>query len=191
VNENDLESFKNQKLLIGVTGSIAVFSLPSYFVSFKQLFKEVAIVMTPSAEQFISATSFKNICQYAYTDSSLNPTNHIELARWPDRFIILPATANTLFKSAYGQADNLLSLCILSYEKTIHFFPNMNLAMWNQKCVQRNIQQLILDEHFVCPLNEQLAFEQASGTMKKNCVIPSVEQILFYLLTHPTKARLT
>ncbi|PJD94811.1 MAG: Mersacidin decarboxylase [Parachlamydia sp.] len=178
MTELDLSKFKQSKLLIGVTGSLAVLALPSYLVTFKQYFKEIRVVMTAAASQFITPFSLRQLCQvYAPEDS----VSHVELARWTDIFIVLPATANTLSKAAQGAADNLLILTILSYEKPVLFFPNMNLAIWNQKSVQRNMQQLSCDGHFVCPLNEQLAYEQASGEIKKNCVIPSIEQTLSHI----------
>jgi len=178
MTEIDLSKFKQSNLLIGVTGSLAVLGLPSYLVSFKQYFKEIRVVMTAAASQFITPFSLGQICQVYAPEA---PASHVELARWSDIFIVLPATANTLSKAAQGAADNLLMLTILSYEKSILFFPNMNSAIWNQKSVQRNLQLLSSDGHFVCPLNEQLAYEQASGEIKKNCVIPSIEQTLSYI----------
>lgn len=179
----DLQYLKQFKLLIGVTGSLAVLSLPSYLVAFKQFFKEIKVIITSSASQFISPFSFRQLCQvYPLNENPFKvAASHVELARWADIFIVLPATANTLGKAAQGLADNLLTLTIISYEKPILFFPNMNLSIWNQKSVQRNLKQLSLDGHFVCPLHEQIAYEQASGEMKKNCVIPSIDQTLHYI----------
>jgi len=183
MTELNLQAFRQSTLLIGITGSLSVLGLPSYLVTFKQLFKEIKVIMTASACQFIAPFSLRQLCQvYSPEDNSNKEiVSHVELARWAEIFIVLPATANTLGKASQGIADNLLMLTILSYEKPILFFPNMNSAIWNQKSVQRNIQQLSLDGHFVCPLNEQLAYEQASGEMKKNCVIASIELTLSYI----------
>lgn len=183
MKEINLQTIKQTKLLVGITGSLSVLAMPPYLVTFKQYFKEVKVIMTAAAGQFISPFSFGQLCQVHSTEDHFfkDSVSHVELARWAEIFIVLPATANTLSKAAQGVADNLLLLTILSYEKPILFFPNMNLAIWNQKSVQRNIHQLSLDGHFVCPLNEQVAYEQASGEMKKNCVIPSIEQTLNYI----------
>lgn len=175
--ETELQSLKQFKLLVGITGSLAVLSLPSYLVAFKQQFKEVEVIMTAAAQQFIPPFTLGQLSE-VHTSESIS---HVELARWADIFIVLPATANTLGKAAQGLADNLLTLTIISYDKPILFFPNMNLSIWNQKSVQRNLKQLSLDGHFVCPLHEQMAYEQASGEMRKNCVIPSIAQTLDYI----------
>lgn len=76
---------------------------------------------------------------------------HIQLSRWADLFIIVPATANIVGKAANGIADDLLSTTILASPKPVIFVPVMNPAMWKNNAFQRNIQLLEHDGHETDP----------------------------------------
>jgi phosphopantothenoylcysteine decarboxylase/phosphopantothenate--cysteine ligase len=69
---------------------------------------------------------------------------HISLAQWPDLIIISPATANTIGKMAMGLADNLLTTMVLASlpEVKVLVAPAMNMHMWDNQLVQKNIQIL-------------------------------------------------
>jgi phosphopantothenoylcysteine synthetase/decarboxylase len=65
--------------------------------------------------------------------------------------VVLPATANILGKAAHGIADDLLSTAIVSYAGPIVFAPAMNPTMWASPSVQRNVNTLTADGHYVVP----------------------------------------
>src|SRR3546814_16909471 len=54
---------------------------------------------------------------------------HIELARWADRIVVAPATADTLAKLAHGFADNLVTTLCLATTAPICVAPAMNHRM--------------------------------------------------------------
>jgi phosphopantothenoylcysteine synthetase/decarboxylase len=169
------------KLLIGMTGSMGMLSAPIHLMEMRQHFPQIKIIMTHSATQFIPKESLAMFTDGIYTtEFPISKENwmHIELARWADIFIVLPASANILSQAAQGSADSLLSATILAYEKKIIFFPNMNSAMWRSKALQRNVTLLKEDQHEVISPLERLAFEYASRSFEVNHVMPTIESII-------------
>ncbi len=103
--------------------------------------------MTTSAIQFISPLTFQalsgNPVQTQLLDTEQeNAMGHINLARWADKIIIAPATANIIAKLAHGIADDLVSTLCLAAECPIYFAPAMNQAMWHKTITQTNIKSL-------------------------------------------------
>jgi phosphopantothenoylcysteine decarboxylase/phosphopantothenate--cysteine ligase len=78
---------------------------------------------------------------------SVDRAPHIQLTRWSDLFVVVPATADIMGKAASGVADDLLSIAILSYTGRIVFAPAMNPAMWENRAVRRNVRILEEDGH--------------------------------------------
>jgi phosphopantothenoylcysteine decarboxylase/phosphopantothenate--cysteine ligase len=67
---------------------------------------------------------------------------HIELARWAERVLVAPATANTLAKLAHGLADDLVSTLCLATSAPIAVAPAMNHHMWLHPATQANLATL-------------------------------------------------
>ncbi|MEO9619452.1 MAG: bifunctional phosphopantothenoylcysteine decarboxylase/phosphopantothenate--cysteine ligase CoaBC, partial [Lentilitoribacter sp.] len=67
---------------------------------------------------------------------------HIELAKWADKLLIAPATANFIAKLTHGLADDLLSTLCLATDAPIYIAPAMNQQMWHAKATQANLTTL-------------------------------------------------
>jgi phosphopantothenoylcysteine synthetase/decarboxylase len=76
---------------------------------------------------------------------------HLDLTRWADLMLVMPATANVLGKAAAGIADDVLTTCILAATSPVVFVPSMNDAMWVKPAVQRNVATLRADGYGVIP----------------------------------------
>ncbi len=177
---------KKQNLLIGISGSMSVLSLPPYLSALRAEFSSIKIIMTRSATEFIPSSSFSMFSDGIYTNEfpvSEKNLTHVELARWADIFFILPATAHLLFQVANGAADNLLSATIMAYKGEVILFPNMNKAMWDKAAVQRNVRQIEADGGRVVSPIEQMGFEYASREIRPNLLIPSVDSVLSLIKT--------
>lgn len=173
------------RLLVGMTGSLGILAMPSYLLEMRQHFSELKIIMTHSATQFIPKETFRMFSDGIYTNEfPLSKENmmHMELARWGDLFVVLPASANILAQTAQGLADTLLSATVLAYEKKVIYFPNMNSSMWNSKAVQRNVNLIREYQHVVINPMEQRSYVYASGEIEMNHVMPSVETVLSFLM---------
>lgn len=179
----NLDVLKTKKLLVGVSGSISVMGLPSYLSMFSYYFKSVKVIMTQSAVRLIPRDTVNLLCEGAYTDETelSKEASHVELARWADVFIVLPATANILGQAVHGLGNNLLTTAILAYPEPILYFPNMNERMWKKKSVQRNVKLLEQDGDQVVKPVQTMSYEVASGKMRPNYTIPANDVVMKYL----------
>ena len=132
-------------ILIGVSGSIAAYKTLSLVRLLIKAGKQVRVVMTPSATEFVAPLSFSTLSKndvYIDVVSEESWNNHVELGLWADAYIVAPATANTLSKLASGQSDNMLVATYLSARCPVFIAPAMDLDMWKHPTTQKNIERL-------------------------------------------------
>ncbi|WP_238882540.1 bifunctional phosphopantothenoylcysteine decarboxylase/phosphopantothenate--cysteine ligase CoaBC [Clostridium sp. YIM B02551] len=135
------------KVLIGVTGGIAVYKALDLISKLRKHDIEVKVIMTESAEKFVTPLSFQSLSQnMVTTDMFQEPKaweiQHISLAKWPDLVLIVPATANIIGKVANGISDDMLSTTIMATKSPVYFAPAMNTNMYENPIVQGNISKL-------------------------------------------------
>lgn len=138
---------KGKKIVLGVTGGIAVYKAVDLVSRLRKQGCEVRVVMTEHAQQFVTPLTFKEISgnQVAVSMWSSNQefnVEHIALANWADAFVVAPATANIIAKMAYGLADDLLSTTLLAAQAPIVVCPSMNTGMYENAATQENIAKL-------------------------------------------------
>ena len=143
-----MNSLANKNILLGVTGGIAAYKSAEIVRSLKKAGSSVRVVMTKSAEEFITPLTLQALSGNKVSSQLLDPESelgmgHIELAKWADAILIAPATANTLAKLASGRGDDLLSSISLAFEGPISLAPAMNQAMWKDSRTEENIKKLI------------------------------------------------
>lgn len=139
---------KGKKIVLGVTGGIAVYKAVDLVSRLRKQGAEVRVVMTDHAQQFVTPLTFKEISGNAVATSMWNSNQefnveHIALANWADVFVIAPATANILAKMTHGLADDLLSSTILAAQCPVIVCPAMNTGMYENPVTQENIATLI------------------------------------------------
>ncbi len=146
-----------KKITVGVTGGIAVFKAVQLVSDLKKNGAGVQVIMTRSAQEFVRPLTFQVISgNRVYTDlfesAPDGKVRHIELAGGTDLLVVVPATANIIGKAACGIADDLLSTVILAATCPVFFCPAMNVNMYHNRVVQRNMETLRgLGCHFVEP----------------------------------------
>ena len=138
---------KGKKIVLGVTGGIAVYKAVDLVSRLRKQGCEVRVVMTEHAQQFVTPLTFKEISgnQVAVSMWSSNQefnVEHIALANWADAFVVAPATANIIAKMGYGLADDLLSTTLLAAQAPIVVCPAMNTGMYENVATQENIAKL-------------------------------------------------
>ena len=106
--------FEDKKILLGVTGGVAIYKVLEFVSSLKKQGIQFKIIMTESAKQMIRPVLFETIGNCEVYDEMFEKkkefsVEHIGLSRWADAFLIAPATANTIAKINTGFADNLLT----------------------------------------------------------------------------------
>ena len=137
----------NPRILLGISGGIAAYKAAELVRLLRKQGSEVRVVMTSSAQQFISALTFQALSgQSVHTElldaAAENAMSHISLARWADILLIAPATAHCIAKCSHGFADDLLSTIYLASDCPVYIVPAMNQAMWHKLVTQENINTL-------------------------------------------------
>ena len=145
-----------KRITVGITGGIAVFKTAQLISNLKAAGAELHVVMTGSAQEFVKPLTFQvltgNPVRTDLFEGAYGAVQHIELAQWSDLVAVVPATANILGKVAGGIADDLLSTVIMAATCPVLFCPAMNVNMYNNQVVQRNIKDLRgLGYHFAEP----------------------------------------
>ena len=137
---------KDKKILIIITGGIAGYKMNSVVREFVKKGAEVRVILTPSAERFVTKLTFatlsKNEVLSDFYKENGTWNNHIELAIWADVILVAPCTANTLAKMAMGICDNLAMAIYLSARCPIFVAPAMDLDMYAHKITQQNLETL-------------------------------------------------
>jgi phosphopantothenoylcysteine decarboxylase / phosphopantothenate---cysteine ligase len=136
-----------KRILLGVSGGIAAYKSPDLVRRLIERGAEVQVVMTSSAQKFVSAMSFQAVsgrpARSDLWDSAAEAAmGHIELARWAEMVLVAPASADFLARLAVGRADDLLATLCLATEAPIVVAPAMNRIMWANAATQANIETL-------------------------------------------------
>ena len=134
-----------KQILLGVSGGIAAYKSADLVRQLRAAGASVRVVMTPAVQEFVGKRTFQALtgepvwCEWQDDRSAME---HIDLARWADRILVAPATADTLAKLAQGRADDLLSAICLASERSPIVAPAMNQAMWRNAATRDNIETL-------------------------------------------------
>ena len=142
-----MKSLINKNIILGVTGGIAAYKSAEIVRHLKKSGSSVRVVMTSSAEEFITPLTLQALSGNRVSTDLLDAESeaamgHIELAKWADAILIAPATANTLARLSSGRGDDLLSTVSLAFDGPISIAPAMNQAMWKDNRTQENLENL-------------------------------------------------
>ena len=138
---------KGKKIVLGVTGGIAIYKVVGLVSKLRKQGAEVRVMMTEHAVQFVTPLLFQEISGHKVASTMWSGNDefnveHIALAEWADLFLVAPATANILAKMAVGLADELVSTVLLAAKKPIIVCPAMNTGMLENAATQANLQTL-------------------------------------------------
>jgi len=132
-------------ILVGVCGGIAAYKCAELVRLLRNAGARVRVVLTDSAGEFVGARTFQALSGervwQGWSDDR-SGMEHIELARWADRILVAPATADTLARLAQGRADDLLAAVCLASEAPLLVAPAMNQAMWRHPATRDNVAAL-------------------------------------------------
>ncbi len=137
---------KNKKILLGVTGSIAIYKSLELVRLFVKAGADVRVVMSESAKKFITPLTFETLSTNRVLDDTneswADEHNHIKTTEWADVFVIAPATANTIAKLANAIADTMLLQCALAFSPIKILAPSANTNMLENPITQANLKML-------------------------------------------------
>jgi phosphopantothenoylcysteine decarboxylase/phosphopantothenate--cysteine ligase len=130
-------------IVLGITGGIAAYKTPDLVRRLRERGADVQIVMTASAEEFVTGTALQAVSgrpirSNLWDKEAEAAMSHIELARWADIVLIAPATAEIMSRIVSGGAPDLLTTICLATEAPVAVAPAMNRIMWSNPATQAN-----------------------------------------------------
>lgn len=133
-------------IVLGITGGIASYKSLTLASLLIKAGHEVQVVFTKNTNHFVTKISFETLTKRKVVDDNFDeafsPVFHIELAKWADKVIIAPLTANTMAKLALGLADDFLTTFVLAYNDTLVLAPAMNDEMYINPLVSEHLRKL-------------------------------------------------
>jgi phosphopantothenoylcysteine decarboxylase/phosphopantothenate--cysteine ligase len=159
--------YSGAHVLLGVSGGIASYKSAWLARLLTKAGATVDVVMTPAATEFLGAVTFEALTGRPVHTGLFDPgraLDHIKLAREATAIVVAPATADFLARAATGQANDLLSACLLAATCPVLLVPAMNDHMWAHPQTRKNAAHLrSLGYRIVEPDEGMLAAGEGSG----------------------------
>jgi len=176
-------SLENKKILLIIGGGISAYKSLDLIRLLQKKNCSVKVVLTKSGKKFVTSLSLSSLSKNRVFEEIFDEKNkgnidHISLSRWADLIMVLPTTANFMFRLSKGSAEDLASTIILASNKEIFLVPAMNVRMWEHKATQKNLNVLMdYGYKFIGPEDGEMACgEYGKGKMS------SPRQILSFLV---------
>ena len=140
-------TLKGKRLLLGITGGIAAYKAAQLARLLVREGADVRVAMTEAATRLVTPVTLQALTgQTAWTDlwdpRVADNMGHIELSRDRELIVVAPATADFLARLAGGLADDLLSTLCMARRCPLLVAPAMNVEMWENAAMQRNLHTL-------------------------------------------------
>ena len=157
----------NKRIIIGICGGIASYKAVDLVSKLQQAGALVDVILTEHAEDFVRPLTFSTMSHRpVYSDlweaSGRAAETHIALAEEAELLAIVPATANTIAKLAYGIADNMLTAVALATKAPLVLAPAMYRDMYTHPATQANLA--LLRERGACIIEPEVG-RLASGAV--------------------------
>jgi phosphopantothenoylcysteine decarboxylase/phosphopantothenate--cysteine ligase len=167
VTDTSLRPYAGRRVLLGVSGGIASYKTAWLARLLAKAGAEVDVVMTRAATEFIGAVTFEALTGRPVHTGLFDAgraLDHIKLARGADVLVVAPATADLMARAATGQADDLLTACLLAAECPVLVVPAMNDRMWAHQQTRSNARHLVELGYILLPPDDgMLAAGEGSG----------------------------
>jgi len=176
----------DRRIVLGVTGSIAVYKAVDLTSKLTQAGAGVDVVMTPEATKFVAPITFQSVSGRRVYWDMWDPYSdvsepHVALARAADLMVIAPATATTIARLALGLAEEMVSLTALATRAPIVVCPAMDGQMFEHAASQGHLEVLrSRGVHVIGPEEGRLASGQLGrGRLSEvESVIGGIRQVL-------------
>ena len=142
-----MKNLKDKKILLVICGGISAYKSLETIRILKKVGCELRTILTKSSKEFVTPLSITSLSQGKVYDDLFSIENesemdHINLSRWADLILVVPATANTISKLAKGSSEDLASTVSLASNKPIFLVPAMNVRMWEHPSTKKNLDIL-------------------------------------------------
>ena len=142
-----MQGLAGQRIVLCVTGGIAAYKAADLARRLQDAGAQVRVVMTEAATRFITPMTFQALTGQPvrtslWDEAAEAAMGHIELARWADRLLVAPASADAIARLAAGLAGDLLGTLYLATEAPLVLAPAMNRVRWAHPATQANLATL-------------------------------------------------
>ena len=139
----------SRRILLGVTGGVAAYKVPTLVSRWVQAGAEVRVLLTEAGQQFVTPTTLSSLSGQRVVTSMWDQTEHAEsphvaFARWAEVMVLAPASADSLGRLAHGLCDDVVTLTATALPNGTPLLvaPAMNADMWAKPTVRRNLETL-------------------------------------------------
>lgn len=138
---------KGKTILLGVSGSIAVYKICNLARMLTKLGADVHVAMTKNSTNFVHPLTFETLTQHKCLIDTFDrnfeySVEHVSIAKKADVVMMAPASANVIGKIANGIADDMLTTTVMACTCKKIIAPAMNHNMFHNPIVQDNIEKL-------------------------------------------------
>ena len=137
----------DRNIVLGVTGSIAVYKAVDLASKLTQAGAVLNTIMTPEASKFVAPITFQGVSGRRPYWDMWDANNdlaeaHIALARQAELLVIAPATATVIARLALGLAEEMVSLTALATRAPLMVCPAMDSQMFEHPITQEHLNTL-------------------------------------------------
>lgn len=170
-------------VLLGVSGSIAVYKICNLARMLTKLGANVHVAMTPNSTNFVHPLTFETLTQHKCLIDTFDrnfeySVEHVSIAKKADVVMIAPASANVIGKIANGIADDMLTTTVMACTCKKIIAPAMNHNMLHNPIVQDNIEKLKRFGYEIVPSANGMLANRDIGDGK----LPDEETLLEYIV---------
>ncbi len=191
----DTLRLRGRRVAVGVGGGIAAYKAAELCRALQREGAEVRVAMTPAAAQFVTPLTFQSLTGKPVLTDYFDPAQegafgHLDFAKWPELFIVAPATADLIARIRAGMGNCTVTTPLLAYRGTVLLAPAMNVAMWENPITQENVRALVEGYgarfHTVGPGAGELACgDVGQGRLAE---VPQIVEVALMLLGRETGA---
>jgi len=139
---------RGARIVLGVSGGIAAYKSADLVRRLREREYDVRVVMTAAACEFVTPLTLQAVSGHPvhrdlFDEAAEAAMGHIELARWADRVLVAPASADFMARLAHGLAGDLLATLCLATRAPVILAPAMNREMWAAAATCENRRLLL------------------------------------------------
>ncbi len=182
---------QHQKIILGISGSIAAYKSVILLRLLKKAGAEVKVVVTPSVKQFVGELTLSTLSGQPVFSGLWESgwSEHVALGTESDLMVVAPATANTLAKMAHGLCDNALTAVYLAARCPVIVAPAMDADMYIHPQTSANLRRLNEIGVSVLPVGQGYLASGLEGPGRMLEPEEIFDQVLRHLRPGPLRGR--
>jgi phosphopantothenoylcysteine decarboxylase/phosphopantothenate--cysteine ligase len=144
----EASALQGRKVIVGVGGGIAAYKACELVRELGRAGAQVRVAMTAAAKEFVTPLTFQALSGHPVLTDYFDPSQegnfgHLDLARWAELFVVVPATADLLARIRAGMGNDAVTTSLLAFRGPVLLAPAMNVAMWENERTRENVEALL------------------------------------------------